>query len=829
MFRNYLVTAVRNLLNQKLYTLINIGGLSIGLAVCLLILLFVRDELSYDDWIPNAEQIFKIELTVPKLDRDPLKMGQVPPAIPPAMERYFPDHIEATTRVLQADSIVGAKDRFFNERISFVDADFFEVFDLEMVAGNRATFATNVSDILISESQARKYFGSTPAPGEVITATINHGAINTDRKAEFRVAGVFKDIPQNSHLPFNMLALIDPLRFEGVNEGFGSAWAAAAYVKFRKGVDPAQVETRLTEFYTNVAPSRADETEEFDYRVSRKFNFINAADVYLYSDKTQQLKPIGDITTVISFTVAAVFILIIGAINFMNLATARALRRAKEVSMRKVLGASRRQLVRQFLGEAVLTAIFALLVALVMVEMVLPFYNEYLNKSMGLELLADPLQSAIIILATVLVGVLGGMYPAFFLSSYRPSHVMGSSSSPNKGSPLIRQALVVFQFAISVALIVATVIVHEQTALLRGMDLGVDLDSRLVVTGISANDVAPMGETIRHEFLAVDGVTYAALSTDELPLVYYNNIDIEIPSLGITEPIDTDRVFVDTHFFEVYGVKALAGRLYSEEFTTDTLAIPDQAGVPWTRNAVVTQSFVKSAGLADPNQLIGEWFLVPDYGGEGIDLHATVVGVVPDLHLRALKERTAQLVFFASSSILDVMTLKIESNDVSATLADIDRAWQKIVPEVPINRYFVDDKFSALYHAEERRGQVFSAFAVFAIFVACLGLFGLAAYSVEQKTLEIGIRKVHGARIADILALIGAQLLKSVLWANVIAWPVVYFIMRGWLDSYAFRIDITPWVFITSGLLAALLALACVAWQVLKVARSSPVHALRYE
>ncbi len=829
MFKNYLVTALRNLLAQKLYALINIGGLSLGLAVCILILLFVRDELSYDDWIPNAGQVFKIELTVPKQGRATLKMGHVPPAIPPALESYFPDQVEATTRVLQADSTVGAQDRFFKERISFVDAKFFKVFDFEMVAGDQTTLATNVSDILISESQARKYFGTGQVLGEVVTATIDHNAWNVDPKTEFRVAGVFKDIPQNSHLPFNMLALLDPVRFEGVNEGFGSAWADAAYVKFYEGVDPEQVETRLKEFYRNVAPPRGDETEDFDYRTNRRINFINVADVYLHSDKTQQLKPIGDINTVISFTIAAIFILVIAAINFMNLATARALRRAKEVSMRKVLGANRRQLVRQFLGEAVLTALLALFVALVLVEMVLPFYNEYLHKSMGLELLADPLQSLLIVLATVLVGVLGGMYPAFFLSSYRPSHVMGSSSSANKGSPFIRQALVVFQFAISIALIVATVIVHEQTTLLRNMNLGIDLDSRLVITGISANGVAPMGETIRQELLAIEGVTDAAQSTDELPLVYYNNIDIEIPSLGVTGSIDTDRIFVDTHFFEVYGVQALAGRLYDEAFTSDTLVIPEQEGVPWTRSAVVTESFVRTAGLADPQQMIGEWLLVPDYGGEGIHLHATVVGVIPDLHLRALKERTAQLVFFASGSLLDVMTLKIKSNDMLATLADIDRVWQEIVPEVPIKRYFLDDKFSALYDAEERRGQVFSAFAVFAIFVACLGLFGLAAYSVEQKILEIGVRKVLGAGVPDILTLIGAQLLKSVLWANVIAWPVIYFIMRDWLNAYEFRIDITPLVFVACGLGAAGLAWLSVAWQVLKVARAKPIHALRYE
>jgi len=829
MFRNYFVTAIRNLVNQKLYALINIGGLSVGLAVCILIMLFVRDELSYDDWIPGAERIFKMELTIPIPGRDTLKMGQVPPAIAPEMAKYFPDHIEYTTRVLQADSTVGAKDRFFNERISFVDADFFNVFDFEIVAGNSAIIATSVNDILISETLARKYFGGESGVGEVLTTTIGRTFNDMDPKTEFRVAGVFKDIPQNSHLPFELLALIDPVRFEGINEGFGGAWLDAAYVKFHKDADPAQVESRLTEFYTNVAPPRGDESEDYDYRIDRQFNLINVSDVYLYSDKIQQLKPIGDINTVISFSVAAVLILVIAAINFMNLSTARALRRAKEVSMRKVLGASRRQLVRQFLGEAVLTVLLALLAAVIMVELVLPFFNQYLDKSMGLDVMADPRQSAMIVLATIVVGVLGGIYPAFFLSSYRPSHVMGSSSSAHKGSPFLRQVLVIFQFAISIALIVATVIVHKQTSLLRNMDLGINLENRVVLTGLSASEVAPLEGSIRQEMLAIEGVTNAALSTDELPLVYYNDIDIEIPSLGVTESIDTDRVFVDAHFFEVYGVQPLAGRLYAEEYTADTLVRPEQEGVPWTRSAVVTETFVRSAGLKDPQQMVGQLLVVPDYGGDGIHLHASVVGVIPDLHLRALKERTAQLVFFASDSVLDVMTLKMESTDPLATLQEIDRVWQKLVPQVPINRYFASDRFSALYDAEERRGLIFSAFSVFAIFVASLGLFGLAAYSVQQRTLEIGIRKVLGAGVPDILTLIGAQLLRSVLWANLIAWPAVYFIMRDWLNGYEFRIEINPVTFVLCGMSAMVLAWLCVSWQVLKVARSNPVHALRYE
>jgi putative ABC transport system permease protein len=728
------------------------------------------------------------------------------------------------------ESIIGADERYFNDVISYVDAGFFGVFDLEMVAGDRDRIATSVNDILINETLAQKHFGEQDAVGRVVSATTMRNFFNNmDPNAEYRVAGVFKDIPANSHLPFKALALLDPNRFEGVNEGFGGAWLDAAYFKFFPGVDPGELESRLSGFYSNVAPPRGDESETYDYRVDRKFNFINVADVHLHSDKIQQLKPIGDFNTVISFAIAAVLILVIAAINFMNLTTARALRRAKEVSLRKVMGASRRQLVRQFMGEAVLTSLAGLAVALIAVEAILPWFNQYLGKAMQLDFLGNPVQTGIIVMAAMMVGALGGIYPAFFLSSYRPAHVMGSSTSANKGSPRVRQALVVLQFAISIFLIVATAIVYQQTRLLRDMELGIEKDHKLAITGVSADAVQAMEGTIRQEMLNIPEVTAVALSSDELPLVFYNSITLEIPALGITEGIDTDRFFVDTHFLDLYGIEAIAGRAFAAEFTADGLVRSEDKDVPWTRNAVVTETFVRTAGLSRPEDMLGQLLVAPEYGNDGEHLHATVIGVVPDLHLRALRERTEQMVFFNTDAVFDIMTLKIESSDLAATLAEIDKTWQNIMPQVPIKRYFVNDRYAALYDPEERRSQVFAAFSVFAVFVACLGLFGLAAYSAEQRTLEIGIRKVLGARISDILSLIGAQFMKSVLWANVIAWPMVYLVMRDWLDGYEFRIDIDPLVFIACGLLTVVVAWLTIGWQVLKIARAKPIRALRYE
>jgi putative ABC transport system permease protein len=361
------------------------------------------------------------------------------------------------------------------------------------------------------------------------------------------------------------------------------------------------------------------------------------------------------------------------------------------------------------------------------------------------------------------------------------------------------------------------------------MDLGFEPEQKLAIIGLSGTEVAALETTIREEMLAIPGVTGASLSSDELPLVFYNDIGIDIPSLGITEGIDTDRIYVDENFFDVYDIEAVAGRLYSDEFTADTLVQSEEEGVPWTRNAVVTEKFVRAAGLEDPNDMIGETLVVDNFGGDGIHLHATVVGVIGNLHLRALRERTAQMVFFNSSVVLDIMTLKVNSDNLASTLADIDRVWKKVVPQVPINRYFVGDKYDALYNSEERRSQVFTAFSIFAIFVACLGLFGLASFAAEQRTLEIGMRKVLGAKVRDIQLLVGAQFVKLVLIANVIAWPVAYVLMSEWLNNYEFRIDINPLVFVICGFGAIALAWATVGWRVYRVARVSPIRALRYE
>jgi putative ABC transport system permease protein len=625
---------------------------------------------------------------------------------------------------------------------------------------------------------------------------------------------------------------LDPTLVSGVNENWNSAWMDATYVKFHDTKGKNIVFNRLNEFMIARSPAGGEEYNKPDGTGTR-FNFINVRDIHLYSEKTGHLKPSGSITSVISFAVAALLILVIASINFMNLSTARALRRAKEVSLRKVMGATRSQLIKQFLGEAVITVWIALVIALGLLEFFLPFYNALLGKSLESILMADTGIIVAIVAVSTLVGLLGGIYPAFFLSSYRPSQVLGSSASKNKGSHFVSQMLMVFQFAISITLIIATTVIYLQTSLMRNMDRGYISERRLALNGFDSEQVAPMAAAIRQELLSIPGVKAAGFSSQDIPMTYHNNYPFSVPSKDADSYINTDRVYVDQHFFDVYDIKPIAGRLYSEEFKADYLLVPEEEGVPLTRSVIVTESFVHKAGFSTLAEAIGDYVSLPQIGENREPLQATIVGVVGDMEFRDIHEGTSEMAFFAhadsTSGRFEVLTLNIQSDDLQKTLRTIDAVWRDILPDVPISRYFVNDSFDALYDAEQKQAEVFAAFSVFGVFVACLGLFGLAAFAAEQRTREIGIRKVLGARIPDILKLLNWQFVKSVLMANLIAWPVAYLLMSNWLQNFTVRVDLGPLLFIGAGVITLLVAVLTVSSQAYKVARTAPIHALRTE
>jgi putative ABC transport system permease protein len=828
MFKSYLLTAIRNIRAQGFYSFINIGGLAIALAACMMIFLFVRDELSYDNWVPNAERIEKLEYTISIPGRAPIKTAKAAPAIGPAIGSYFKSEIEYTSRALQLEAVTKQDEKTFKEMVTLVDTDFFNIFEFAMANGNRNALEKDPTAIFLSETIAQKYFGDRDPIGQSLTLKIIAG----NELADYKVAGVFKDLPHNSHMPFEIITHMDHLKHEGLDQVWGSSWMSATYVKFYNPEDKNTVFTGLNKFATERGPSWAGEINS-DKENSDKYNFINIRDIHLYSDKLENLKPGGSFTTVIYFTTAAVLILLIASINFMNLATARALRRAKEVSLRKVLGAKRSQLMKQFLGEAIVTVWVALLLAAVLLKLMLPYYFDFMGIPMGDGYLFGPMVLIGFFGVTTLTGILGGIYPAVILSGYRPSRILGASTSKNKGSFYVRQVLVILQFSISIVLIIATTVVYLQTSMLRTMDRGYTSEHRLALNGMESDNVVASLGILRQEFSSIPGVVSVGLSSQDIPMTYHDNYPFSVPSQDLEEPVDTDRVYVDQGFFEVFDITPIAGRLLSDNFSTDYLVIPEEKDAPLTRGVVVEEQFTKKAGFTEVENAVGEYVILPNMGDNGEPLHATIVGVIPDLELRAMREGKVQTAFFLenpeNSGRIRVMTLNIQSDSLIETLKGIDEVWKDIVPDEPMTRYFVDESFDALYNAEQKQAEGFVLFSIFAVFIACLGLFGLAAFAAEQRTKEIGIRKVLGASVKDILGLLNWQFAKPVLLANLIAWPVAYILMKEWLLNFTVRIDLGLMLFAGAGLIALLIAMITVSTQSLKVARAKPIHALHNE
>jgi putative ABC transport system permease protein len=833
MLRNYITTAIRNLIKNKLYSAINIGGLAVGLAACLLILLYVRDELSYDRWLPNAERIASLESTFRAPGREPLSFAQSPGPTKAKLESDFSSDVERAVRLYWSTEPIRTGDRFFSETVTYVDPGFFQVFDLPMVEGDREAALANNTSLIVSEKMADKLFGGQPPIGKVLTV---------NSKTDYTVVGVFADLPSNSHLEMDLIALFDTQRYVD-SPSVAENWTSAnvnTYILFRSVEAMERVEAALPAFINRNVVLNVPGFEKAKVSDIIQFHLMPVPDIHLHSRLAGYAKPGGDITGVIAFSAIAGLILLIACINFVNLATARSMKRAREVAMRKVVGATRSQLVVQHLGEAVLTACVALILAIALVELALGPYNSFLHKDLSLDFVGDPVLALVTAGLVAVVGVLGGLYPAIYLSRFRPAHVLKANQSAASGSPRFRNALVVFQFGISIALIVCTATVYLQTIYARRIDLGYESGHRLALEGLSDMPSVEMQTTLRKEVAALPGVRAAALSSDTPPLESNNNTLIHrTPVIG-NDGLLIETLEVDFDFFDTYGVKPLAGRLFSREFATDTRAVPDDASKELTQAVVVNRTFLSKLGIRDPAKAIGMtvWDLVDIGRTEKPDRLArtTIIGVVPDMHLRSLRTQITPMLYYALPDGKDFGSLSVHAEPGRAreVYQGVAAVWQRLVPGVPIRTQYVDEKIAALYDAEEQRAQTLAAFAVFAVLIACLGLFGLASFAAERRTKEIGLRKVMGANVFDIVRLLVWQFSKPVLVANLLAWPAAFYLMNRWLSGFHYAIDLTSpavllGLFGGAGLVALAIAWSTVAGHATRVGRSNPIHALRCE
>ena len=829
MWRNYLTVGFRALTRSKTYAFINIFGLATGLAACVMLMLYVRYETTYDRWLPDADRTFQIQAVNvgPDVSRPTPQQG-AHGIIAETLGRDFPE-IEAISRAEGVEPVFLRNGEPSFAPMHLVEPNFFQIVRLPFLRGNPATALSRPDGLVLSRTEAMNRFGSIDIVGQTVTA------IRRGEQYALRVTGVTEDIPRNSHMEFTMFGRIAEQDKEECGWGCVNGYV---YARLREGADPAALTARLADWERrtippqNVGGQRVSEGDLFDWR------FVNVRDVHLSGADGPLERPGNDRRTIVTFAVVALLILLMAAVNFINLATARASQRAREVALRKVLGAQRRQLVTQFLGESMLITGVALLVALTLVELGLPYLSAFLNSNLEVTYLGlDGILLPVVGL-WLLVGLAGGLYPAFYLSRYQPGEVLkaNKSSAEPLGTGRLRGALVVGQFAISIGLIVCTIVVYAQTMFAQSTDLGFEREGLIQVDNMSRAAVIPVTENLMRQIDAVEGVESVAAGNIYVASGTTLNANVQVPGQS-TRPL-IGQYSVSPEFFPTMRIPMLVGRPLSRRFANDngfTAYEPEEAAEASQRamvqrglNIVVNQLATERMGFASPQAALGKTILVDQYSEEIGMTPATIVGVTANSRFRSLREPVEPMLFY-DRGIYRTMIIRFRSANPDAVRRNVEQVWRRIVPDVPFEGEFADEQLADLYATDAARGRTFAGFAMLAVVIACLGLFGLAAFTAERRTKEIGIRKVFGARSRDIVRLLAWQFTKPVMIANLIAWPVAWWVMRDWLNGFDARIDLGPGPFVVAGALAFVIAIGTITGHALRVARTNPIHALRYE
>jgi putative ABC transport system permease protein len=827
MFKNYFLTALRNIFRHKLYSLINIGGLAIGLAACILIFLFVRDELSFDGFLPDTEDTYLLRLTIHTPGYDAYTVYFTPAVMKPFIEQEFSE-IEEMAKATPVGMNVRQGADLFAENLMAVDANFNRVLAYPVIEGDLDRVLSDNSSIAVSEAMVEKYFpGGSPADamGQTITTIINNEV------RDYRVGAVMKDLPDNSNQQFDFLlglqeAFFPPNQF---GPSIFENWTALAfnqYIRLAPGTDTGELLRRFPAMLDRIIPDAITNSIGVKPSDSYDFEFARLKDIHLDIDSFGLANsPPVDPKTLLTLTVIAVLILLIASINFMNLATARSSLRAREVAMRKTLGARRNDLVVQFLGEALMLTVVAMVVAALLVELVLPFYNEFVAKNIVTQYISQPLFLGALAGLAMVVSIGAGMYPAFHLSSFRPAQVLKSNQSSAQGSPLLRNLLVILQFSISIGLIIATTVVITQTRYARNVELAYDKENVLVVRGLGQTGYKVLNvfidEMERHpSVVSVGHSTF--VPSDGF------NISTSVTPEGQPDAQMVGFVPVGWNFFETYGVEPIAGRLFEKDRSSDTAVRFGETSQLPEANTILTERAVGYMGYGSPQQALGKVFTA----GINFKTNYTIVGVVPDIDFGNIRQEIRPAMYSVNEnggSFSIRYRADLADAELEGLLQFIDETWARMEPNQPVVRQFLDDNLDALYNADERLGSMMLVFAALAIVVSALGLFGLSSFTAELKTKEVGVRKTMGATVPELMRLLIWQFSKPVFVANLIAWPLSWYFLNEWLSGFALRISISPLYFIIAGLATLLMAWITVGGLVYRVAKNSPVHALRCE
>jgi putative ABC transport system permease protein len=826
MWRNYLTVGFRALAADKAYSIINIFGLAVGMAACLMILLYVRYETSYDSWLPEADRVFQVQTHYDWKDRDEeLHMQGTSYVVGTTLKKDFPQ-IDKALYVTGGNAVLLKNGEAFPlEQFLLSDGLFFDVLRYPLVRGDPNRALADAGSLVLTESESRKHFGAENPLGKTMSLSLQ------GKVQDYRVTGIAKDPPKNTNTPFRMVARFDPQTHYADSPSFFTSWgweAGNIYLKLRKGADIEAVRAGLPAWEKRNIPDSTEGGVKVNRGEEQDWTLVNLADVHLSGvpGPVPGIEP----STIVTFATVALLILAMACVNFVNLATARAGRRAREVGLRKVLGARKRDLVFQFLGESVLVVGVATLIALTLLELLLPSLSRFLNADLevfywGAEGILPPA-----LILGLAVGVAGGLYPAFFLSRFQPAEVLkaNKSSAEAPGSARLRSGLVIAQFAVSIGLIICTAIVYSQTIYLLTADPGYERNGLIQIEQIGREEVSPLAETLGREIAKIDGVASVGRTNIGIATGLNNLRNISVAGGGA--PSDIGSYAVDSGFFKTMGMRFLAGRDFDEARPADDgrISFPDDpaaeaAVIARGVNVVMSEMAVKRLGFPSAAEAVGKQVIYSD------EIPMTIIGVIQDARLRSARTELGPLMFRQSPSETHQMLVRYKDADPTAVRERIGAVWKRLIPQVPFQAEFSEDIVAELYTAEEVRGLLFAGFALLAVVIACLGLFGLAAFTVQRRTKEIGIRKVLGARARDIVQLLVWQFSKPVIVANLIAWPVAWWVMRDWLNAFDDRIPLGPGPFVLAALLALGIAIGTIAGHTLRVARANPIHALRYE
>ncbi|MCD6598063.1 MAG: ABC transporter permease [Bacteroidales bacterium] len=810
MFKNYLTITFRNLLKHKSYTFINIIGLAIGLSSALLILLYVQDELSYDKFHKKSDQIYRVYLNG-KIAGDEMVVGVSCAPLGATMVKDYPEVLNST-RIFTfgGDPVIRLEENsMVVEKYYYADSTFFDIFSVNFLRGEPANALNRANTVVITSEMAEIFFGKEDPLGK----SIKVGNDQTD----FEITGVVEKFPENSHFQFNMLASYITMR-EAANSNFWVSNNNYTYILLQKNFPAEQLQAKMPELvekYVGPQLQMFSNTSFEDFlKAGNKYGYIlqPIEKIHLFSDLQYEIQPGGNIKTVYIFSIIAFFLILIAVINFMNLATAKSAGRAREVGIRKVSGSFRSQLISQFLIESVILSFISLLIALILVELFLPAFNNLAGKQLSFLMDGDLSFLPYIIGIGIFVGLLAGSYPSFYLASFKPVKVLKGSIQTGMKGGRVRSVLVVFQFTVAIFLIISTISVYNQMKYVQNKDLGYDKGNLLIIERAYAlQDQRTAFKDELSQNPSIDMIS----QTNNLPSFLHGNTAFRPEGSSPDEIRATNIYYTDENFQATLGINLVEGRWFSKEMGGDSLAV------------VLNKAAVKAYGYEDP---IGKKILQIGASRDTSDLAMKIIGVVEDFHYESLHQTIQPLIIgFNRNRFASYFAVRIHPDNYQKAISFIEEKWNAIVADQPIEYTFLEDALKTNYKDDQNEGVIFAIFAILAIFISSLGLFGLASFTTEQRTKEIGIRKVMGSSIGQVIGLLTKEINLLLIISSIISWPLAWYFMKNWLQNFAFKTNLGLTIFIIASIIAFIIALLTTGFQAYKAALANPANSLKYE